>query len=200
MPYKTKTNHELNAYRARLDAKIAELEQAEERWHHIGDGWVLTEKKNILVNPNGAWKWNGWEIRGQRYAVRVFADNCTMVANGVRYADGCAEKTWVFDGGEEAKAAANEAWKQAKELARDLRVSRAEANRRTKRDALQRCYNLAERYARELTEGRRNRDLEDAMGKAATSFDGYEWGKNEIEIAYYDDHISVEDESFYWAE
>ena len=128
--YKTHTNHDLNAYRARLDAKILELEQREEKWHRVGEGWVLTQKKNKVANPNGSWKWNGWEVRGQEYAIRVYAGNCVKEINGILYADGWCEASWFFEGGEEARAAANEAWKEAKVIAMTANVSKRIENRR----------------------------------------------------------------------
>lgn len=128
--YRTHTDHELNAYRARLDQKIREMEQREERWHHIGEGWVFTLKANILKNKNGGWKWNGWEVTGQRYEIRVFAGNCVIESNGNMYANGWNEKAWFFEGGEEARTAANAAWKEAKELAMNLGTSERVENRR----------------------------------------------------------------------
>lgn len=128
--YKTHTNHELNAYRARLDAKILELEQREEKWHRVGEGWILTTKKNKLVNPNGGWKWNGWEVRGQEYAIWVFAGNCVNEINGTMHANGWCEASWFFEGGEEARTAANAAYIEAKEIAKYAKVSSRVENQR----------------------------------------------------------------------
>lgn len=127
--YKTHTNHDLNAYRARLDAKIYELEQREEKWFRVGDGWIFTTKKNKLSNPNGGWKWNGWEVRCQEYSIRVFAGDCVKEINGKIFADGWSEKSWFFEGHEEARQAANDAWKEAKEIARNAKVSSREENK-----------------------------------------------------------------------
>ena len=54
--YKTQTNHELNAYRARLDAKLHKLIDRKEKWFRIGDGWVLTAEQNRMINRSGSWK------------------------------------------------------------------------------------------------------------------------------------------------
>lgn len=69
----------------------------------------------------------------------------------------------------------------------------------TKIEAMNKCYELAQEYARKATEnGIFDDDLEYAMVETAGNFEGYEFDKNEIHIEFYDDHISVEGEGFYW--
>ena len=118
MPYRTKTNHELNAYRSRLNQKLFELEDRKERWYKVGEGWILTESKNKLRNPNGGWKWNGWEIVCREYSVRVFAGDTITVENGKPTVHGWTKKSAFFEGGDEAREAANEYFKGVKEYAR----------------------------------------------------------------------------------
>ena len=68
----------------------------------------------------------------------------------------------------------------------------------TKAEAMEKCYGLAQEYARKAVDGIFDDDLEYELVEAAGNFEGYEFDKNEIHIEFYDDHISVEDEGFYW--
>jgi len=55
--YRTHTDHELNAYKARLDAKLRKLIDHKEKWYRAGAGWILCQERNRMTNPNGSWKW-----------------------------------------------------------------------------------------------------------------------------------------------
>ena len=78
--YRTQTNEALNAYRDRLDAKLEKLYDTKEKWYHVGVCWILTKQSNILENPNGSWKWNGWEIVGKEYAITVYHEDDVTVS------------------------------------------------------------------------------------------------------------------------
>ncbi len=52
--FRTHTDHELNAYRARLDEKLHGLIDHKEKWIKAGKGWILCEERNRMVNPNGS--------------------------------------------------------------------------------------------------------------------------------------------------
>ena len=69
--YRTHTDHELNAYKARLDAKLRRLIDHKEKWYRAGEGWILCQERNRMVNPNGSWKWNGWEIEAHEYWMHI---------------------------------------------------------------------------------------------------------------------------------
>ena len=83
--YKTQTNHELNAYRARLDYKLHLMIDEKVKFYRAGTGWILAKEKNTVFNPNGDWKWNGWEITGKQYTIWVYNED------GVRVRDGRCE-------------------------------------------------------------------------------------------------------------
>ena len=95
--YRTHTNHELNAYRDRLDAKLEKLIDKKEKWFHIGACWIQTEQSNIIKNPNGSWKWNGWEVVGVEYAVRVFSEADVTVEGSKTNVHGLALATQIFE-------------------------------------------------------------------------------------------------------
>ena len=118
--YKTRTNHELNAYRARLDAKLHKLIDHKEKWFRVGDGWILTEERNRMFNRNGSWKWNGWEVEAHEYRITVFPAECVELQNGIPHVIGLAQRVMVID---DDKAAANEYFKTvAKPLAENLKA------------------------------------------------------------------------------
>ena len=118
--YKTRTNHELNAYRARLDAKLHKLIDRKEHWFRVGDGWILTAEQNRMINRNGSWKWNGWEVEAHEYWITVFPAECVEIENGQPHVIGWAQRVMVID---DDKAAANEYFKTvAKPLAENLKT------------------------------------------------------------------------------
>ena len=45
--YRTHINHELNAYRDRLDAKLEKLIDRKEKWFHIGACWIVNVNENL---------------------------------------------------------------------------------------------------------------------------------------------------------
>ena len=115
--YRTETNHELNAYRDRLVQKLRTLANRQERWYKVGDAWILTEKENTLRNPNGEWKWNGWEVTGVEYYIRIFPAESVRVENGKPvYVIGLAKEIRAFTSAEEANAW----WGEAKRIAREM--------------------------------------------------------------------------------
>lgn len=117
--YKTWTDHELNAYRARLDMKLRKLIDHHEKWFRCGDGWILTEERNRMVNPNGYWKWDGWEVEAHEYWVTVFPGECVKVVDGNPRAIGWSQMRKVIDNDREE---ANRYFKIAQKLARDLKT------------------------------------------------------------------------------
>ena len=110
--FRTVTNPELNAYRARLDEKLHKLYDKKEKWYYVNGAWILTEQSNILRNPNGDWKWNGWEVVGVKYSVWVFDEDDVKVAGDQKQAHGKALAVKVF---ENDRDGANEYFKWAKE-------------------------------------------------------------------------------------
>ncbi len=118
--YRTHTDHELNAYKARLDEKLRGLIDHKEKWIKAGEGWILCEEKNRMTNPNGSWKWNGWEIEAHEFWITVFPAECVSTENGRIRATGWSQVRKVIDND---KAAANEFFmKVAKPLAKDLKT------------------------------------------------------------------------------
>lgn len=116
--YKTWTDHKLNAYKVRLDDKLHKLIDHKEKWYRAGKGWILAEEQNRMTNPNGSWKWNGWEIEAHEYWITVFPEECVTVKNGKPQAIGWAQVVKVID---DDKNAANTYFKNiAKPLATDL--------------------------------------------------------------------------------
>lgn len=118
--YRTHTDHELNAYKARLDAKLRKLIDHKEKWYRAGAGWILCQERNRMTNPNGSWKWNGWEIEAHEYWITVFPEECVEVRNGEPNPIGWSQVVKVID---DDKEAANEFFiKATKRLDRDLKT------------------------------------------------------------------------------
>lgn len=118
--YRTHTDHELNAYKARLDAKLRKLIDHKEKWYRAGEGWILCQERNRMVNPNGSWKWNGWEIEAREYWITVFPAECVEIRGGEPKAIGWSQVVKVID---DDKAAANRYFKEvARPLASDLKT------------------------------------------------------------------------------
>ena len=42
--YRTHTDHGLNSYKARLDAKLRKLIDHKEKWYRVGAGWILCQR------------------------------------------------------------------------------------------------------------------------------------------------------------
>ena len=42
--YRTHTDHELNSYKARLDAKLRKIIDHKEKWYRVGAGWILCQR------------------------------------------------------------------------------------------------------------------------------------------------------------
>lgn len=81
--YRTQTNVELNRYRARLDVKLQGLIDRVEKQYKVNDFIIFTEQKNLVENPNGSWKWNGWKIVGQEYKVSMYHETeCELNEDG----------------------------------------------------------------------------------------------------------------------
>ena len=94
----------------------------------MGKGWILAEECNRMVNPNGSWKWNGWEIEAHEYWITVFPEECiALQEDGKPRATGWSQVRKVID---DDKDAANRFFKEvAKPLAKDLETwIPAEAN------------------------------------------------------------------------
>lgn len=116
--YKTHTDHNLNAYRARLDEKLRKLTDHKTKWYRFGEGWILTEERNRIINRRGHWKWEGWEVEAHEYWIKVFPAECVTVKDGVPTVNGLAQAVKVID---DDKAAANTYFQNvAKPLAKDL--------------------------------------------------------------------------------
>lgn len=118
--YRTHTDHELNAYKWRLIAKLERLIDHKEKWYRVGDGWILAQEQNRMTNPNGSWKWNGWEVEAHEYWITVFPEECVKLEDGQPRAIGWAQAVKVID---DDKNQANAYFKNiAKPLARDLKT------------------------------------------------------------------------------
>ena len=120
--YRTHTDQELNAYKWRLRDKVAKLADHKEKWYRAGAGpdagWILAEEQNRMVNPNGSWKWNGWEVEAHEFWITVFPAECVEIRDGKPVATGWSMVRKVID---DDKAAANDFFKNtAVPLARDL--------------------------------------------------------------------------------
>ena len=116
--YRTHTDHELNAYKWRLRDKVAKLADHKEKWYRVGEGWILAEEQNRMINPNGSWKWHGWEVEAHEYWITVFPEECVEVRDGKPVATGWSQVRKVID---DDKAAANTFFKEtALPLARNL--------------------------------------------------------------------------------
>lgn len=75
--FRTHTNHELNAYRARLDEKVNKLRAEEVKnfivTNEIGEEFLIQcTQGNNLFNPNGSWKWDGWIVTHRYYRVWLY--------------------------------------------------------------------------------------------------------------------------------
>ena len=101
--YKTWTNNELNDYRRRLDAKLSEMSETTDKWY-VNDGFVILARSwNVLINPNGSWKWNGWKVLGKQFQVSVFDESdVTPLEDGTYDVHGPAIAHQIFDNRDEA--------------------------------------------------------------------------------------------------
>ena len=116
--YKTHTDHELNAYRARLDEKLTKLIDHKAKWIKAEKGWILAEERNRMKNDRGSWKWDGWEVEAHEYWITVFPGESVKVENGKPKAIGCSVVRKMID---DDKAAANDFFtKVARPIAREL--------------------------------------------------------------------------------
>lgn len=100
--YRTWTDHKLNEYRAMLDAKLDQLMDYKIRWYENDGFWILTESHNKIHNPNGSWKWNGWEITGREYRICVFEGADIEVKGGDVRVRGCSILNETFTDRDEA--------------------------------------------------------------------------------------------------
>ena len=69
------------AYLKRLEEHVKQLSNPVEKKYSFGCGTIETEESDLLDNPNGRNKWNGWVKVGRRYSIRVF-DKGTLVQEG----------------------------------------------------------------------------------------------------------------------
>ena len=117
--FRTWTDHSLNEYKWRLRAKVAKIIDHREKWFRVGDGWILYEERNRVTNPNGSWKWNGWEIEAHEYWVTVFPEECIKLVDGKPQAIGWSQmRVFVDDDREKA----NGLFKKAQKLAKTLKT------------------------------------------------------------------------------
>ena len=118
--YKTWTDHKLNEYKARLGSKLRTLRDYKEKWYRAGHGWILASEYNRMFNPNGSWKWNGWEVEAHVYDIRVFPEECVEIRDGKPHVIGWSQVVKCID---DDKAYANEYFnKVAVKLARNLKT------------------------------------------------------------------------------
>lgn len=101
--FRTKTNTDLNAYRKRLNEKLAPMVNHTHRWYDIGDGfWILAESWNVLENPNGDWKWHGWKVVGQEYKLQVYEEENLSLTGKEPEVAGCSTVCKIFTDRDEA--------------------------------------------------------------------------------------------------
>jgi len=100
--FRTWTNTDLNAYRKRLDAKLADMREKTVKWYDINGFWILAESWNVLENPNGDWKWNGWEVVGKEYRLAVFEQDVLVFDGDTIDVNGPSVFCGVYNDREEA--------------------------------------------------------------------------------------------------
>ncbi len=95
--YRTWTNKGLNDYKARLNEKLSKMMDVTAKWYD-NDGFVILAKSwNTLYNPNGDWKWNGWQVTGKKYQISMFdADDVTLQEDGTYDVNGVAIVHQIF--------------------------------------------------------------------------------------------------------
>lgn len=71
-----------NGYQIDLHRHIEPMFDTKERWYKVGSYWIHAESQNTLNNPNGRYKWNGWEIIGREYWVEYFDENSIKESEG----------------------------------------------------------------------------------------------------------------------
>ena len=103
--FRTWTNKGLNDYKKRLNAKLEGMRQTTEKWYD-NDGFVILAKSwNVLSNPNGDWKWNGWQVTGKEYQISMFDENdVTMMSDGTYDVHGIAVAHRIFTDKDEANS------------------------------------------------------------------------------------------------
>lgn len=101
--FRTYTNKSLNDYKKRLNAKLAQMRETTERWYD-NDGFVILAKSwNVLNNPNGDWKWRGWEVIGKEYQISMYEESeVTLLDDGTYDVHGLAIVHRIFTDKDEA--------------------------------------------------------------------------------------------------
>lgn len=101
--FRTWTNKDLNQYRRRLDAKLEKLSEGTEKWYD-NDGFVILARSwNVLHNPNGDWKWHGWQVTGKEYMISMYDENdVTPLEDGSYDVHGLAIVHQIFTDKDEA--------------------------------------------------------------------------------------------------
>ena len=67
-----------------LDEKLKSLRDHKEKWYDSDGFRIHTESENILENPRGDWKWDGWKVTGRRYWRRGHLPDTRMHTVGKR--------------------------------------------------------------------------------------------------------------------
>lgn len=116
--FKTWTDHKLNEYKCRLDAKLRRMIDHTKKWYKCGAGWILVEEMNRVSNPNGSWKWDGWIIEARELWITVFPEECVKVIDGKPIACGWSQAKAIIDDDKDLANSLFKTW--AKPLARNL--------------------------------------------------------------------------------
>lgn len=100
--FRTWTDKGLNDYRKRLNAKLDGMAEYNNKWYSFGDVLIHCESINTLYNPNGSWKWNGWQVTGKEYTVTVFDSNDVTFQNDSYDVHGLSMAKGIFTDRNEA--------------------------------------------------------------------------------------------------
>ena len=120
MPRYTKTTsaeayREFNTYAWRLSLRLREMAEHKEKWYKVGKFWIHTETYHELDNPEGRYKWKGWEIVGENYFVEYYTEE-NIDINDRFPIKSAAEKRMFFTDKNEA----NECFKQLKKALTEM--------------------------------------------------------------------------------
>ena len=95
-------------YMRRLEKHVRELSNPITKKFTFGLGTIETIEANLMDNPNGKNKWNGWIAVGKRYTINVYKDG--VIVNNGFFDDKNTANKWFLQMKELCKTFDEQAW------------------------------------------------------------------------------------------